>query len=140
MTTLVTRIGGFAGGFARAFSRSREVQKRGTSKPRPVARANGRANGKTRGSQPAPFQAVEVRRGISACQAAIDLEGQRFLASESPTLPLPDCDLSKCECRFKKFSDRRTAGDRRFCDDHHSGFAGALRKDRRNRRERRRQA
>ena len=37
-----------------------------------VRDANGRATGKAQTSKPAPFQAVEVHRGISACQAAID--------------------------------------------------------------------
>lgn len=60
------------------------------------------------------FQAVEVSTGLDACEAASALDGQRFLASEAPQLPLQGCDRNKCSCRFRKLRDRRHAEDRRF--------------------------
>src|SRR6476619_2308391 len=62
------------------------------------------------------FAAVEIRRGSAACQAARALDGQRFLANQSPALPLAGCTKKRCDCHFAKLSDRRT-DDRRWGHD-----------------------
>jgi hypothetical protein len=59
------------------------------------------------------FHAVSVKPGAYACMAANTLAGQRFLASQAPNLPLPDCDAANCECHFIHHDDRRTGKDRR---------------------------
>ena len=106
MANLGMRLGGLTVGLVGAFSRDRTRSPR-----RPVQRA-AKAGSKHPGQS--RFQAVEVKRGIDACQAAEALEGQRFLARQAPALPLPDCDRSACNCRYRKFADRRRDGDRRF--------------------------
>ena len=53
---------------------------------------------------------------VSACEAARALEGERFLANQSPALPLAGCSKARCDCRFAKLSDRRT-DDRRWGHD-----------------------
>ena len=59
------------------------------------------------------FHAVSIRPGVFACQAARDLEGQRFLSGAAPRIPLPGCDASDCTCRFSHHADRRAGEDRR---------------------------
>ncbi len=67
-----------------------------------------------------PFHAVSVEPGLRACEAARKLEGRRFLSSSAPTLPVPECSRSKCQCRYVHHNDRRSARDRRvnFANPH----------------------
>ena len=59
------------------------------------------------------YHAVSIKPGTYACSAANDLAGERFLASEAPSLPLPGCDATECDCHFTHHKDRRTGKDRR---------------------------
>jgi hypothetical protein len=68
------------------------------------------------GRRPERFAGVEIRRRSGACKAAAALDGQRFLANESPALPLAGCTKTRCDCSFVKLSDRRT-DDRRWAHD-----------------------
>jgi hypothetical protein len=68
------------------------------------------------------FAAVEIRRRTGACEAARALDGRRFLANQSPALPLAGCTKARCDCRFEKLSDRRT-DDRRW---QHDGLSAAM--------------
>jgi hypothetical protein len=81
------------------------------------------------------FGGVEILVKGDACEAARALAGQRFLAKEAPSLPLPGCGAGQCSCTFAKLADRRT-DDRRF---EHGGLGAALYNDgdRRAKRERR---
>jgi hypothetical protein len=54
------------------------------------------------------FAAVEIVWRGGACDAARAVAGQRFLADQSPALPLAGCTKARCDCRFAKLSDRRT--------------------------------
>lgn len=67
--------------------------------------------------RPAPkkFHAVMVEPGPRSCPHAKALVGQRFLSSEAPPLPLKNCDMSQCECRYAHYDDRRK-GTRRARD------------------------
>lgn len=69
------------------------------------------------------FHAVSIRFPPSACQAAKDMEGRRFLSTAAPKIPLPECDAAECKCRFKHHRDRRTGDDRRNAWGH--GFGSA---------------
>jgi hypothetical protein len=70
--------------------------------------------GSSRTARPADrFAAVEIRRRSGACEQATALDGQRFLATKCPPLPLAGCTKARCDCSFVKLSDRR-ADDRRF--------------------------
>ena len=67
-------------------------------------------------SAPRPYQSVGIYHGTVCCAAAKNIEGYRFLARNSPQLPLADCTLrNKCECRYMKFQDRR-GGSRRLVE------------------------
>lgn len=69
-----------------------------------------------------PFHAVSIRYGLDSCEAAVHMAGQRFLASEAPPLPLPDCDKAQCTCRYVHHADRRVPHDRRNPWAKHAGF------------------
>jgi hypothetical protein len=56
-----------------------------------------------------PYHAVAIRCGKKACQAAQDKLGERHLSSDSPFLPLDQCDRpDQCECRYQHYEDRRS--------------------------------
>ena len=59
------------------------------------------------------YHAVSIKPGAYACSAANDIAGQRSLAAEAPSLPLPGCNAAECECHFTHHNDRRTGKDRR---------------------------
>lgn len=54
------------------------------------------------------FKAVAiVCDDTRACPAARALDGERFLGTEAPKLPLPDCTANVCTCTFHHHQDRR---------------------------------
>ncbi len=59
------------------------------------------------------FHAVSIRFVQSSCAAAKGMDGKRFLSSAAPRLPLPDCDVLECKCKFVHHKDRRDGEDRR---------------------------
>lgn len=68
------------------------------------------------------FHAVSLKFSSNACAAAKSLEGKRFLSGAAPRIPLPDCDVLDCKCRFVHHRDRRDGDDRR--SPFAAGFAG----------------
>jgi hypothetical protein len=68
------------------------------------------------------FHAVSLKFASSACSAAKSLEGRRFLSTAAPRIPLPDCDVAECKCRFIHHKDRRRNEDRR--NPYSAGFGG----------------
>ena len=60
-----------------------------------------------------PWHAVSIASGSElsgapCCAAAMELQGQRFLSTEAPTLPLAGCSNPKaCRCRYQHHPDRR---------------------------------
>lgn len=64
------------------------------------------------------FHGVAIETGrYDCCGAARAIGGQRFLSDEAPLLPLEGCDRrDQCSCRYRHYSDRRTAL-RREVDD-----------------------
>ena len=67
------------------------------------------------------FHAVSIKSTSSACEAARSMKDKRILSNEAPRLPLPDCDVAQCKCRFVHYRDRRTGEDRR---DQYAGSIG----------------
>ncbi len=60
------------------------------------------------------YPAVAVITGSSCCPAVKVLKGAKKLATEMPSLPLPDCTMPRqCQCRFKKYADRRSEDEDR---------------------------
>jgi hypothetical protein len=64
-----------------------------------------------------PFQAVSIHPGDPCCEAARQMSSIRYLCASAPRIPLPECDVSNCTCRYKHFSDRRGGQDRRSAYD-----------------------
>jgi hypothetical protein len=63
-----------------------------------------------------PWHSVGVIGGTMACAAAVQNKGRRFLASEAPPIPLPDCTAPwRCKCVYRHYADRR-ATPRRIAD------------------------
>ena len=81
------------------------LRSRRESAPRPV-RQQGRA-------PDSPYHAVSVTAGHPSCEAAKQLATLRFLTGQAPSLPLPECNVRPCECRYSHYTDRRTGLDRR---------------------------
>jgi hypothetical protein len=69
-----------------------------------------------------PYHAVSIEPGPRACLAAQKLEGQRFLSTSAPMLPLKGCGTTAaCQCRYAHHNDRRNSlRDRRvnFANPH----------------------
>lgn len=82
------------------------------------------------------FGGVSLIAGSPCCDAATRLVGKRMLMSEAPALPLPDCTLDSCRCRFNKHRDRRDGEDRRLTGALHSTawYGGAEKRGKRGRR------
>lgn len=74
------------------------------------------------GPQENPYQAIEVRAGLMACEAASAMAGQRILSDRAPELPLPDCDQKNCHCRYVHLDDRRSGEERRLPFDKTMSF------------------
>ena len=85
------------------FLRRRGAQ--ASQQPDPAARSRSRKS--------TEYHAVSIRFDSKACKAAREMEGRRFLSSAAPRLPLPDCDVFECTCRFIHHQDRRSGRDRR---------------------------
>jgi hypothetical protein len=80
-----------------------------------------KAKGSRPGSSKRPAQEREyagaeiVPRKDVCCRAVQSIAGKRFLATEVPLFPLQDCDQPRCDCRYRRYADRRT-GVRRAVD------------------------
>ncbi len=61
----------------------------------------------------ARFLAVSLENLSGACAAAYAIEGERFLLSAAPRIPLPECDAPVCNCHFVHHNDRRQGSNRR---------------------------
>lgn len=59
------------------------------------------------------YHAVSIKFSGTACKAAKEMEGRRFLSTAAPKLPLAECDVLECNCRFAHHADRRAGKDRR---------------------------
>ena len=65
------------------------------------------------GAAGSEFHAVSLKATGNACDAAKAMMGRRFLSAAAPKLPLPECDVLECRCRFTHHKDRRSGKDRR---------------------------
>ncbi|MEO1247091.1 MAG: hypothetical protein AAFX56_15515 [Pseudomonadota bacterium] len=109
-------------------------RRRQNAVPSPEAPADRRVSSTT-----STYHAVSIRYDANACGAAKELEGRRFLSSAAPRVPLVDCDVLECKCRFIHYKDRRTGKDRRspFTAGGISAASGNYEKERREGSERR---
>ena len=79
------------------------------------------------------YHAVSIKFDANACQAAKAMSGRRFLSNAAPRLPLPECDVLDCRCRFAHHDDRRSGKDRRspFAAAGFGGGTGSYEQERR---------
>ncbi len=61
----------------------------------------------------ARFLAVSLENLSGACAAAYAIQGERFLPTAAPRIPLPECDAPECNCRYVRHNDRRLSRTRR---------------------------
>ena len=108
-------------------------------RPKPKARADLPTDRSQVAHESTPYHAVSIKFAPNACEAAKAMAGKRFLSAAAPKLPLPECNVLDCKCRFIHHADRRKGSDRR--GDVPRGFGGDAtgehRKERRKRPERR---
>jgi len=85
------------------------------------------------------YHAVSIKFDRNACEAAQKMSGRRFLSSAAPRLPLPECNVLECQCRFAHHEDRRSSKDRRspFGAAGFGGGTGSFEKERREKSDRR---
>jgi len=83
-------------------------RQRSGPKEKTVSRSAPRASQKS-----SAYHAVSIKFSDNACTGAQELDGRRFLSTAAPRLPLPECDVLDCSCRFVHHQDRRTGKDRR---------------------------
>ena len=53
------------------------------------------------------YHAVTIATGAKCCSAAESLRDMRFLSRQAPKLPLADCDVLSCQCKYAHYDDRR---------------------------------
>jgi hypothetical protein len=84
------------------------------------------------------FHAVSIKLGPNACGPAQEMTGKRFLSGAAPRIPLPDCNVLECKCRFVHHNDRRAGDDRRSpFGQGLTGTTGTFQKEQRQRKGRR---
>lgn len=54
-----------------------------------------------------PYRACTIEPGQGACTAVATLREKRFLQTDVPLLPLPECGRLQCDCRYRRHEDRR---------------------------------
>lgn len=87
-----------------------------------------------RPARPNRYQSVSVAYPSKCCAAIKALAGQRVLACDAPSLPLPSCTLAhQCKCRFEKYDDRRD-DERRFVGTLSRWYGGSEKRRSRGRR------
>lgn len=59
------------------------------------------------------FHGVSIRPTSGACRDVQAIANKRFLPNEAPALPLANCDVTYCGCRYEHHQDRRAQIDRR---------------------------
>jgi hypothetical protein len=94
---------------------------------------------KPRATKNTAYHAVVIKFSQNGCAAAKAIAGRRFLATEAPTLPLPECDVSNCDCHFAHYDDRRARQDRRspFATSMSTDGTGSFKRERRDSKDRR---
>ena len=112
--------------------------RRGKKESAPKKKTERRSNTASSADDTA-YHAVSIKFSPKACAAAREMDGKRFLSSDAPHIPLPDCDIVDCQCHFVHFKDRRGRVDRRsvFTSSGLSATTGKFEQERRHGDERR---
>ena len=59
------------------------------------------------------YSSAAIMHGDCACSAVKKMGKHRFLASEVPIIPVPDCTAKSCTCKYARYNDRRNMDTRR---------------------------
>ncbi|MGR6500943.1 hypothetical protein [Shewanella sp. Koi 1] len=62
------------------------------------------------------FHCVSIENDGSCCDQVDELKGKRFLSKEAPELPMEECTIANCQCRYQHYDDRRQTGNDRRVD------------------------
>jgi hypothetical protein len=82
-----------------------------TVKERAPARTAVKTSTSTRAKD---YRAASLQVTKTSCPAAKSLAAKRLLVSDTPAIPLKDCDrMAECTCTYRKHEDRRQSDDRR---------------------------
>jgi len=54
-----------------------------------------------------PWHAVSIVPSARSCRLARSVAEVRFLSQQAPQLPMADCTVRPCTCRYRHFQDRR---------------------------------
>ncbi len=83
------------------------------------------------------YRCVKIEAGSTACQHIQVLVAKPILVDDAPRLPLLDCSVAQCDCKFIRYDDRRSGEDRRTSSAEAAANA-KIYADKRIRRDRRR--
>lgn len=61
----------------------------------------------------ARWKAVSILPGPRSCKAVRGVTNRRYLSAEAPRLPVAECNVERCECRYKHHADRRAKVQRK---------------------------
>ncbi|GIU07958.1 hypothetical protein [Shewanella glacialipiscicola] len=65
--------------------------------------------------QPDNFHSVSIVNDGHCCEQITAISGKRFLSKDAPEIPMEDCTVTNCQCRYQHYDDRRQLGnDRRI--------------------------
>jgi len=71
--------------------------------------SRGPAIGKNKRPQNSPYATTSIGfSDSSACDAVRKLAGRRFLSADAPSIPVRQCGMGACQCRYKHHADRRS--------------------------------
>lgn len=107
------------GGSSEKSAKSKRVKPKRLATPLPA---------KASSAQPKPGQdwhSVTILSSFGACDAAKLLQDRVFLATDAPSLPLPECDHSSCRCRYEYLDDRRQEDRRSPYGETHGAQIGS---------------
>jgi hypothetical protein len=100
------------------------IAQRAEARQQKWATLDGKASGE--------YAAVSLVSGAKSCSAAMAMGDSRILAKDAPALPLPDCDVGECACRYQHLNDRRQESRRGEVRREHKILLGALGSERRD--------
>lgn len=60
-----------------------------------------------------PYSGAAILHDDCACSAVKKIGKHRFLASEIPIIPVPNCTAKSCNCKYTRYNDRRNIETRR---------------------------
>jgi len=114
-------------------SRASGAERNASGKPQRPKRLQRTGDSSTSAEKRNAFHAVSIKHGATACSPVLELQSRRFLSAEAPHIPLHECDIAQCQCKYRHHKDRRHRdGARRSFSQGH--FAGQERRILRGRR------